>query len=149
VREPNGADSTWDLGSIRDFARKWDHRWLEVLTNDAGIAMVPFARTADGIQSEFGINHLGTGRPPRRLACASRIPRSACYPCRSPGSARSPVRLSVTALPSMSGVPGYRQTYGRTRSEPQHRPPRQHHARRAKSMADALGERRQHIRCRS
>ncbi|MFF3327673.1 oxidoreductase [Streptomyces sp. NPDC002889] len=49
-----------DLGSIRDFADGWDHENLDLLVNNAGVAMVPFARTADGFESQFGINHLGT-----------------------------------------------------------------------------------------
>ncbi|MGK5671643.1 oxidoreductase [Micromonospora sp. URMC 106] len=49
-----------DLASIRDFAAGWEHGPLDVLVNNAGIAMVPFARTADGFESQFGTNHLGT-----------------------------------------------------------------------------------------
>jgi NAD(P)-dependent dehydrogenase (short-subunit alcohol dehydrogenase family) len=49
-----------DLASIRDFAAGWDLGPLDVLVNNAGVAMVPFARTVDGFESQFGINHLGT-----------------------------------------------------------------------------------------
>ncbi|MBL1074390.1 SDR family NAD(P)-dependent oxidoreductase [Nocardia sp. 2] len=49
-----------DLSSIREFARQWDRGGLDLLVNNAGIAMVPFARTADGFESQFGVNHLGT-----------------------------------------------------------------------------------------
>lgn len=49
-----------DLKSVRAFADGWDHDRLDLLVNNAGIAMVPFARTADGFESQFGINHLGT-----------------------------------------------------------------------------------------
>lgn len=49
-----------DLTSIRRFAESWDHDRLDLLVNNAGIAMVPFSRTADGFESQFGINHLGT-----------------------------------------------------------------------------------------
>lgn len=48
-----------DLGSIRAFAGAWRGP-LDLLVNNAGIAMVPFARTADGFESQFGVNHLGT-----------------------------------------------------------------------------------------
>lgn len=49
-----------DLASIRAFADGWDHDRLDLLVNNAGVAMVPFARTTDGFESQFGINHLGT-----------------------------------------------------------------------------------------
>ncbi|MFD8869727.1 oxidoreductase [Streptomyces sp. NPDC059590] len=49
-----------DLKSIRDFAERWSHDRLDLLVNNAGVAMVPFSRTADGFESQFGINHLGT-----------------------------------------------------------------------------------------
>ncbi|GAA4719714.1 oxidoreductase [Phytohabitans rumicis] len=49
-----------DLASIRAFGAAWDHDRLDLLVNNAGVAMVPFARTADGFESQFGINHLGT-----------------------------------------------------------------------------------------
>lgn len=49
-----------DLKSIRGFAAGWDHDRLDLLVNNAGVAMVPFSRTADGFESQFGINHLGT-----------------------------------------------------------------------------------------
>ncbi|NUW37841.1 SDR family NAD(P)-dependent oxidoreductase [Nonomuraea sp. SMC257] len=48
------------LASIRAFAAAWDHDRLDLLVNNAGIAMVPFARTEDGFESQFGVNHLGT-----------------------------------------------------------------------------------------
>ncbi|MEV0380759.1 oxidoreductase [Nonomuraea sp. NPDC050643] len=48
------------LSSIRDFAAGWDHDRLDLLVNNAGVAMVPYALTADGFESQFGINHLGT-----------------------------------------------------------------------------------------
>jgi len=52
-----------DLGSlesIRGFAARWDLGPLDLLVNNAGVAMVPFSRTVDGFESQFGINHLGT-----------------------------------------------------------------------------------------
>lgn len=47
-----------DLRSVRSFAEGWDHDRLDLLVNNAGVAMVPFSRTADGFESQFGINHL-------------------------------------------------------------------------------------------
>ncbi|MEW1803871.1 oxidoreductase [Streptomyces virginiae] len=49
-----------DLKSVRRFAEGWNHDRLDLLVNNAGIAMVPFSRTADGFESQFGVNHLGT-----------------------------------------------------------------------------------------
>jgi NAD(P)-dependent dehydrogenase (short-subunit alcohol dehydrogenase family) len=57
--EPRTLDLA-DLASVRAFAAGWDHDRLDLLVNNAGIAMVPFARTADGFESQFGVNHLGT-----------------------------------------------------------------------------------------
>ncbi|MEQ4722927.1 oxidoreductase [Nonomuraea sp. B19D2] len=48
------------LTSIREFAAGWDRGRLDLLVNNAGVAMVPHALTADGFESQFGINHLGT-----------------------------------------------------------------------------------------
>ncbi|MER7209285.1 oxidoreductase [Streptosporangium sp. NPDC000239] len=47
------------LASIREFAAGWDRGRLDLLVNNAGVAMVPYARTADGFESQFGVNHLG------------------------------------------------------------------------------------------
>ncbi|MEU4224170.1 oxidoreductase [Nonomuraea sp. NPDC026600] len=46
------------LASVREFADGLDR--LDLLVNNAGVAMVPQARTADGFESQFGVNHLGT-----------------------------------------------------------------------------------------
>ncbi|WP_433424648.1 oxidoreductase [Microtetraspora malaysiensis] len=48
------------LASIQEFAAGWDRDRLDLLVNNAGVAMVPYALTADGFESQFGINHLGT-----------------------------------------------------------------------------------------
>ncbi|MFE3551162.1 oxidoreductase [Streptomyces kronopolitis] len=49
-----------DLKSVRSFAEGWSHDRLDLLVNNAGVAMVPLSRTADGFESQFGVNHLGT-----------------------------------------------------------------------------------------
>lgn len=48
------------LASIRAFAQQWNAGALDLLVNNAGIALVPKARTADGFEAHFGVNHLGT-----------------------------------------------------------------------------------------
>jgi NAD(P)-dependent dehydrogenase (short-subunit alcohol dehydrogenase family) len=48
-----------DLASVRAFAADFGHRRLDVLVNNAGLMAVPKARTADGFEMQFGVNHLG------------------------------------------------------------------------------------------
>lgn len=47
-----------DLGSVRRFAAAWNGP-IDVLVNNAGVMEVPFARTADGFESQFATNYLG------------------------------------------------------------------------------------------
>lgn len=50
-----------DLASIRRFAGEFAgrHDRLDLLINNAGIMAVPFGKTADGFELQFGTNHLG------------------------------------------------------------------------------------------
>ncbi|ARQ70903.1 oxidoreductase [Streptomyces marincola] len=48
-----------DLASVRAFAVEWGERRLDLLINNAGLMAVPYARTADGFEMQFGVNHLG------------------------------------------------------------------------------------------
>ncbi|HET6861298.1 MAG TPA: oxidoreductase [Streptomyces sp.] len=52
-----------DLSSVRDFARDFaaahPHDGLDLLVNNAGIMALPYGRTADGFETQFGVNHLG------------------------------------------------------------------------------------------
>lgn len=49
------------LDSVRSFAEQYtnDHDSLDILINNAGIMMCPFAKTADGFEIQMGTNHLG------------------------------------------------------------------------------------------
>lgn len=47
-----------DLASVRAFAAEWKGD-LELLINNAGLMAVPESRTADGFETQFGVNHLG------------------------------------------------------------------------------------------
>ncbi|SEG08214.1 NAD(P)-dependent dehydrogenase, short-chain alcohol dehydrogenase family [Actinacidiphila yanglinensis] len=47
-----------DLASVRTFAAGWDGP-IDLLVNNAGISAPSLARTADGFESSFGVNHLG------------------------------------------------------------------------------------------
>ncbi len=50
-----------ELASVRRFAAEFKNRYggLDLLINNAGIMAVPFGRTADGFELQFGTNHLG------------------------------------------------------------------------------------------
>jgi NAD(P)-dependent dehydrogenase (short-subunit alcohol dehydrogenase family) len=69
------------LSSVRDFVAEYlaTSRPLHILVNNAGVMATPLIRTADGFESQFGINHLGhfaltTGLfPALRAAGAARV----------------------------------------------------------------------------
>jgi NAD(P)-dependent dehydrogenase (short-subunit alcohol dehydrogenase family) len=46
-----------DLSSIREFADRTGE--FDVLINNAGLMYVPFSRTKDGFETQWGVNHLG------------------------------------------------------------------------------------------
>ena len=50
-----------DLDSVRNFASafKQSYQKLDVLLNNAGIMMTPYATTKDGFEGQLGTNHLG------------------------------------------------------------------------------------------
>ena len=50
-----------DLKSVTAFAESFtcDYACLDILINNAGVMMCPFARTRDGFEMQFGTNHLG------------------------------------------------------------------------------------------
>ncbi|SDP98019.1 oxidoreductase [Lentzea jiangxiensis] len=47
-----------NLASVRAFADGWRGE-IDVLVNNAGVAMTPHGHTADGFELQFGTNHLG------------------------------------------------------------------------------------------
>lgn len=49
------------LASVRQFAETFKAKYsqLDVLANNAGIMMVPYGKTEDGFERQFGTNHLG------------------------------------------------------------------------------------------
>jgi NAD(P)-dependent dehydrogenase (short-subunit alcohol dehydrogenase family) len=46
------------LASVREFAAAWSGE-IHLLINNAGVMVPPLTRTAEGFESQFGINHLG------------------------------------------------------------------------------------------
>ena len=50
-----------NLGSVRHFAATFLQRFeqLPLLINNAGVMALPYSRTADGFEMQFGTNHLG------------------------------------------------------------------------------------------
>ncbi|MFI0961983.1 oxidoreductase [Streptomyces sp. NPDC021080] len=48
-----------DLASVREFADRFPYDRLDLLVNNAGVMALPFATTADGFETQFGVNHLG------------------------------------------------------------------------------------------
>ncbi|PSP87857.1 short-chain dehydrogenase [Halobacteriales archaeon QS_4_69_34] len=50
-----------DLDSVRQFPARLDgvHDDLHVLCNNAGVMAIPRTETADGFETQFGVNHLG------------------------------------------------------------------------------------------
>ncbi|MGW6704831.1 oxidoreductase [Streptomyces sp. NPDC054956] len=50
-----------DLSTVREFATEYGERYerLDLLVNNAGVMALPYGRTADGFETQFGVNHLG------------------------------------------------------------------------------------------
>ncbi|CAM5409685.1 oxidoreductase [Streptomyces aurantiogriseus] len=46
-----------DLASVREFALSYER--LDLLVNNAGVMALPYGTTADGFETQFGVNHLG------------------------------------------------------------------------------------------
>ncbi|GAA3371330.1 oxidoreductase [Streptomyces sannanensis] len=48
-----------DLVSVRQFAEAYEQPTLDLLVNNAGVMALPYGRTTDGFETQFGVNHLG------------------------------------------------------------------------------------------
>ncbi|MDN3020369.1 oxidoreductase [Streptomyces sp. S.PB5] len=65
VTEVPGADVEFarldlgDLASVREFAQAFPYGHLDLLINNAGVMALPYGTTADGFETQFGVNHLG------------------------------------------------------------------------------------------
>lgn len=50
-----------DLDSVKAFAEKFKKQYkkLDLLINNAGLMAIPYRKTVDGFEMQFGVNHLG------------------------------------------------------------------------------------------
>ncbi|MET8944103.1 oxidoreductase [Streptomyces sp. NPDC004542] len=48
-----------DLASVRAFADGFGYDRIDLLVNNAGVMALPYGTTADGFETQFGVNHLG------------------------------------------------------------------------------------------
>ncbi|MEU9010754.1 oxidoreductase [Streptomyces sp. NPDC048479] len=48
-----------DLSSVREFAAAYPYGNLDLLINNAGVMALPYGKTTDGFETQFGVNHLG------------------------------------------------------------------------------------------
>ncbi|MGW3625667.1 oxidoreductase [Streptomyces sp. NPDC000880] len=48
-----------ELSSVREFAASYPYESLDLLINNAGVMALPYGKTADGFETQFGVNHLG------------------------------------------------------------------------------------------
>ncbi|MGR4882602.1 oxidoreductase [Streptomyces sp. LARHCF249] len=106
-----------DLASVREFAAAYGRRResLDLLVNNAGVMALPFGRTADGFETQFGVNHLGhfalTGLLLPRL-------RAAAAGARIVNVSSGFHALSDIDLDDLGGEDGYRRwiAYGRSKT---------------------------------
>ncbi|MGW0753862.1 oxidoreductase [Streptomyces sp. NPDC002587] len=106
-----------DLASVREFATAYGQRResLDLLVNNAGVMALPFGRTADGFETQFGVNHLGhfalTGLLLPRLRAAA--PGARIVTVSSGFHA-----LADVDLDDLDGERGYRRwiAYGRSKT---------------------------------
>ncbi|MGW3955233.1 oxidoreductase [Streptomyces sp. NPDC004752] len=65
VAEVPGADTEFgrldlgELASVREFAARFRYDRLDLLIDNAGVMAPPYSVTADGFETQFGVNHLG------------------------------------------------------------------------------------------
>ncbi|WP_405677911.1 oxidoreductase [Streptomyces sp. NBC_00048] len=106
-----------DLASVREFAKDYGQRResLDLLVNNAGVMALPYGRTADGFETQFGVNHLGhfalTGLLLPRL-------RAAAPGARIVNVSSGFHALADVDLDDLDGEHGYRRwiAYGRSKT---------------------------------
>ena len=109
------------LDSVRHFAAKFKekHKRLDGLVNNAGIMLVPFRKTTDGFESQFGVNHLGhfllaelllnqlKASAPSRIVILSS--------CEHAGSKKRPVEIHLDDLNYERRPYSRREAYGQSK----------------------------------
>ncbi|WP_327417215.1 oxidoreductase [Streptomyces sp. NBC_01233] len=111
-----------DLASVREFATSYGQRRtsLDLLVNNAGVMALPYGRTADGFETQFGVNHLGhfalTGLLLPRLRAAA--PGARIVNVSSGFHALGRIDVEGGGLDALSGEHGYRRwiAYGRSKT---------------------------------
>ncbi|MFD9366801.1 oxidoreductase [Streptomyces sp. NPDC060020] len=111
-----------DLASVREFATAYGqrHAALDLLVNNAGVMALPYGRTADGFETQFGVNHLGhfalSGLLLPRLRQAA--PGARIVNVSSGFHVLGRIDVEGGGLDALSGEQGYRRwvAYGRSKT---------------------------------
>ncbi|WP_405528201.1 oxidoreductase [Streptomyces avidinii] len=111
-----------DLASVREFAAACGrrHSTLDLLINNAGVMALPYGRTADGFETQFGVNHLGhfalTGLLLPRLRAAA--PGARIVNVSSGFHVLGRIDPAAADLADPGGAHGYRRwvAYGRSKT---------------------------------
>ncbi|MER6317254.1 oxidoreductase [Streptomyces sp. NPDC001581] len=111
-----------DLASAREFAAAYGqrHASLDLLVNNAGVMALPYGRTADGFETQFGVNHLGhfalTGLLLPRLRAAA--PGARIVNVSSGFHVLGRIDVEGGGLDALSDEHGYRRwvAYGRSKT---------------------------------
>ncbi|MFJ7591023.1 oxidoreductase [Streptomyces sp. NPDC097617] len=111
-----------DLASVREFAAAYAqrHTALDLLINNAGVMALPYGRTADGFETQFGVNHLGhfalTGLLLPRLRAAA--PGARIVTVSSGFHALGRIDVEGGGIDALGAEHGYRRwiAYGRSKT---------------------------------
>ncbi|MFJ6660808.1 oxidoreductase [Streptomyces sp. NPDC091377] len=104
-----------DLASVRTFVERFPYDRLDLLLNNAGLMALPYGTTADGFETQFGVNHLGHFALTGLL-----LPRLLATPGARVVTVSSPLHALANADPrqARSGPHSYRRwvAYARSKS---------------------------------
>jgi NAD(P)-dependent dehydrogenase (short-subunit alcohol dehydrogenase family) len=109
------------LDSVRRFAAEFKekHNRLDGLVNNAGIMAVPFGKTKDGFESQFGTNHLGhfllTELLLDRLKASAPSRVVILSSCEHVGSQKRPIEIHLEDLNYEKRPYNRREAYGQSK----------------------------------